>query len=82
MLVAVKPYRSPIAYRFPLAGTWLMVNLVKQLKTVGTCCRIGYHKCKDRTVYAYLIPATTTKLHIPRQQEASAVYRVAHRIAL
>ncbi len=27
MLVAVKPYRSPIAYRFPLAGTWLMESV-------------------------------------------------------
>jgi hypothetical protein len=25
--VAVKPYRSPIAYRFPLAGTWLMESV-------------------------------------------------------
>ena len=26
-LVAVKPYRSPIVYRFPLAGTWLMQSV-------------------------------------------------------
>ena len=26
-LVAVKPYRSPISYRFPLAGTWLMESV-------------------------------------------------------